>query len=361
MPVFRAIAGLTTLLIAFVLWSCGQEVPPQEVLRPVRYVEVYSTGGSRDRTFSGVAKAGVESNLSFKVAGTLQSLPVKVGDRVRTGQAIARIDPEGYRLRVQQTDAALTQAKAQAQKAKADYDRVRGLYENKNASKSQLDAARAAAESASAGVQSARKILDLAKLQLSYTRLSAPSEGSIAMVDVEVNENVRAGQRIVMLTAGSRIEVEVAIPEVLISQVRNESAVVVNFDAMPGKDYAATVREVGVAATGFATTFPVTVRLNGPDSAVRSGMAAEVRFRFESNDQRERMIVPAVAVAEDRDGRFVFVVEPASGDTAIVKRVNVEIGELLNDGLEVFSGLVDGDLVVTAGVSKIQDGQKVKL
>ena len=165
----------------------------------------------------------------------------------------------------------------------------------------------------------------------------------------------------VMLTAGSQIEVEVAIPEMLISQIRTGSPVTVSFDALPGQTSAATVREVGVAATGFATTFPVTVRLNEADSAVRSGMAAEVRFRFESRDQRERIIVPAVAVAEDREGRFVFVVEPTIGDTAIVKRASVEIGELLNDGLEVFSGLADGDLVVTAGVSKIQAGQKVKL
>ena len=196
---------------------------------------------------------------------------------------------------------------------------------------------------------------------MSYTRLTAPSSGSIATVDVEVNENVQAGQVIVMLTAGSQIEVEVAIPEVLISQVRMGSPVTVSFDALPGKNYAATVREVGVAATGFATTFPVTVRLNSADSSIRSGMAAEVAFRFESGDQRERIIVPAVAVAEDRQGRFVFVVQPANGDTAIVKRTNVEIGELLSDGLEVFAGLTDGDLVVTAGVSRIQDGQKVKL
>jgi RND family efflux transporter MFP subunit len=341
--------------------SCGGNEPIQEVLRPVRYVEVFSTGGSRIRTFSGVAKSGVESNLSFKVPGTVASIPVKVGDKVSAGQLIARLDQEDYRLRVQQADAALTQTKAQEQRAKADYERVRGLYANNNASKSQLDAARASSESASASVQSAQKTLDLAQLQLSYTRLTASRSGSIASVDLELNENVQAGQRIIMLTAGSQIEVEVGIPEVLISRVRTGNSATVSFDALPDKSYSGTVREVGVAATGFATTFPVTVRLNSPEAGIRSGMAAEVGFRFEADNQRERIIVPAVAVAEDRTGRFVFVVQPASGDTANVRRVGVEIGELLSDGIEIFSGLSDGDLVVTAGVSKIQDGQKVKL
>lgn len=350
------------LIIVAIFMACGGDKPVvKEILRPVRYITVYSTGGSRIRTFSGAAQSGIESNLSFKVSGTVQSLPVKVGDKVAAGQLIARIDPQDYRLRVQQADAALTQANAQLQRANADYERIRGLYENNNAAKSELDAARAGFESERARVKSAEKQLELAKLQLSYTRLTAPTQGSIAAIHVEVNENVQQGRNIVMMTAGSQIEVEVAIPENLITLIKEGSLVTVAFDARPGKTYSATVTEVGVATTDFATTYPVTVRLAGADPEIRSGMAAEVAFRFESADRRERMIVPGVAVAEDRQGRFVFVVEPTSGDTAVVKRVNVKIGELHADGIEIFEGLRDGDLVVTAGVSKIHDGQRVKL
>ncbi len=313
------------------------------------------------RTFSGAARSGMESNLSFKVSGTVQSVPVKVGDKVVARQLIASLDPENFQLEVQQAEAALSQTKAQAQRAKADYERIRGLYENNNASKSELDAARAAFESANASVSSYQKQLELRRLQLRYTRLTAPMAGSIASVQVEVNENLQQGQKVVMLTGGSDIEVEVAIPEILISQIESGNPVTVNFDALPGKSYSGTISEVGVAATGFATTFPVTVRLHSPDSNVRSGMAAEVAFLFESGDQRERIIVPAVAVGEDRVGRYVFVVEPTKGDTAVVRRINVQIGELHTDGLEIFDGLSDGDLVVTAGVSKIQDGQRVKM
>ncbi len=351
------LCGMTTI----VLTACGDEQKVEEVLRPVRYSKVYSTGGSRVRSFSGAARSGMESNLSFKVSGTVQSVPVKVGDKVSAGQLIARMDPENFQLQVQQAEAALSQAKAQAQRARADYERIRGLYENNNAAKSELDAARAGSESANASVSSYEKQLEIRRLQLSYTRLTAPMAGSIAAVDVEVNENLQQGRRVVMLTGGSDIEVEVAIPEILISKIESGNPVTVTFDALPEKPYSGTVREVGVAATGFATAFPVTVRLNNPDSDVRSGMAAEVAFRFDSGDPRERIIVPTVAVAEDRNGRFVYVVQPADGDTATVKRVTVQVGELHADGLEIFSGLSDGDLVVTAGVSKIKDGQKVKL
>lgn len=352
---------LVSLCLILPFLSCGKEQAVEEVLRHVRYVEVYSTGGGRLRTFSGSAKSGVESNLSFKVAGTINLIPVKVGDRVNKGQLIARLDPEDYQLATQQADAALAQAIAQQQKARADYERVRRLYENKNAAKSDLDAARASHESTKASVESAQKKLELARLQFSYTRLKAPSKGAIASVYLEVNENVQQGQTVVMMTAGAQIEVQLAIPEMLISQVKQGSSVTVKFDALPGKTYQATVREVGVAATEFATTYPVTARLTDADSSVRSGMAAEVSFEFGSGAENDRITVPSFAVAEDRDGRFVYVVEPVSGDTAKVSRIGVKIGDLTSAGIEILSGLSDGDLVVTAGVSKIEDGQLVKL
>ena len=353
--------GILITTLFFLGFACNTPHEQPEIIRPVRYAKVYSTGGTRTRTFSGVAKAGIESDLSFKVPGTVQQVAVKVGDSVRKSTVIAALDREDYEIQVQQARASLRQGTAQRQKAAADYERIRALYENNNASKSDLDAARAAFESTRASVEAAEKQLELAELQLSYTRLLAPSDGSIASVDIDANENVQPGQRVVMLTAGSDIEVEVAIPEILISQIEKGSSVAVTFDAVPGTTYPAVVREVGVASTAFATTFPVTVRLAQRASNIRSGMAAEVSFRFESADRRERILVPSVAVAEDRQGRFLYVVQPVSGDTAIVHRVGVQIGELTDAGLEVFTGLTDGDLVVTAGVSRIQDGQKVRL
>ncbi len=358
----RAFTTNIIFIACIVLAACGKDEPTvQEIIRPVRYAKVYSTGGSQMRTFSGAARSGIESNLSFRVPGTVQAVRVKVGDHVTRGQLIARLDPKDYELQGQQASAALSQARAQRQKASADYERVRQLYESNSAPRSQLDAARAAYESSSAGVDASQKQLELAQSQLGYTRLTAPAAGSIASVDIEVNENAGAGQPVVMLTSGSSIEVEVAIPEILISQITQGDQVTVTFDAIEGKNYSAVVREVGVASTAFATTFPVTVRLKSVVSDIRSGMAAEVAFRFESGDQRERIIVPPVSVAEDREGRFVFIVQPANSDTAIVKRVAVEVGDLSSEGIEVLRGLADGDLVVTAGVSKITDGQRVRL
>ncbi len=341
--------------------ACGSEEQPETVLRPVRYQQVYSSGGSRVRAFSGTARAGVESRLSFKVAGTIRRITAAVGDSVWPGQLIAELDPQDYRLQVERAEAALAQARAQARNAQVTYERTRLLYENNTAAKSDLDAARAAYESAEASVDAYEQSLELARLQLSYTRLTAPVAGVVAAVNAEVNENSSPGQAIVLLTSGSRLEVDVGVPEVLIAQVREGDEVSVTFDALPNRTFAAAITEVGVAATGTGTTYPVRVLLDETDPDIRSGMAAEVAFNFEARGQRELYLVPAVAVGEDREGRFVFVVEPAQGDTGVVRRRAVEVGELTARGLEILSGLEDGDRVVTAGVSKIEEGEQVRL
>lgn len=356
---------LNLMFFAFsllLLSSCEKEKAEiKEVIRTVRYKQVFSTGGERVRSFSGVAQSGLEAKLSFKVSGTVSNVSVKVGEKVKSGQLIAEIDPKDYKLQVQQAEASLEQAKAQARNARASYDRVKGLYENKTASRQDLDQARAASESASSTVEAATKKLELSKLQLSYTKLKAPTKGSIAQVEVEKNENVQAGRTIALLTSGSEIEVKIGIPEILISQIKEGDAVQVTFDAIKGTIFSATVTEVGVASTGSTTTFPVTVRLQKSGDKLRSGMAAEVSFTFSSNDLRERVMTPSVAVAEDRNGKFAYIVQPTDDEFATVKRKEVKVGELTENGLEVFEGLSDGDLVVTAGLSKLKDGQKVRL
>ena len=313
------------------------------------------------RRFSGVAQSAVEAPLSFRVAGTVQQLPVSVGDRVQSGQLIAELDREDYRLQRQDAQAALRRAEAEARNAQANYDRVRGMYENENASLTDLEAARAASESAVEQVASATNRLGLAQRQLAFTRLTAPQVGAIAAVNVELNQNVRAGQTVVLLTSGSDLEVAVSVPEVLISGVREGSDVTVSFDALPEQTFPGIVTEVGVAATETGATFPVTVRLGESQEDVRSGMAAEVAFRFTAQGGSDVIVVPPVAVGEDQNGRFVFVVEPADSGYGVARRRTVSVGELTTDGLEILEGLDDGDRVVTAGIGQIVDGLRVRI
>ena len=353
---------LLVLLLPLFLLACGSEpAPQQELIRPIRYQKVKPGSSQLKRTFSGMARAGVESRLSFRVPGAVEKVAVQVGDQVKKGQLIARLDPTDYRLQVQEAQAALANARAQARNAEANYQRVRGLYENRNASRNDLDAARAANESAEAQVRASNTRLELARSQMRYTRLTAPSAGAIASVPIEVNENVAAGQMVALLTSGKLTEVSCTVPESLISQIKQDTPVRVVFDALPERTFAAKVTEVGVAATGQGTTFPVTVRLEQNSGQIRPGMAAAIIFFLPKTGDSTSVLVAPEAVGEDQKGRFAFVVEPGKDGLGIIHRRAVTVGELTSEGLEVLSGLQDSDLVVTAGISRIHEGQQVRI
>lgn len=362
----RQFLALCILILLPALGCGGGEDKIPETIRPVRYQEVLSSGGGKLRTFTGVAKAGVESNLSFKVSGTVLDLPVKLGDKVAEGTLIAEIDPSDYLIQKQEAEASLISSQAQARNAQSDYSRIRALYENNNASRGELDNVRASSESADAQVDASKKRLELADLQLSYTKLTSPVDGAIAEVYVEVNENVSTGEKIVTITSGSNTEVHVAVPEILISSIQDGSPVDIKFDAIPGKMYTGTVVEVGVSSTSVATTFPVTVRVNSENGNILPGMAAEVVFRFESQGGKNKIIVPSVSVGEDREGRFVYVLEmdadnKGNSPNVIARKKAVTVGDISAEGIEIVEGLKGGELIVTAGVRRIIDGQKVKL
>ena len=358
----RRRAPVAGAALALLVPACAEPPPPGEaVVRPVRFVTAQATGGQRTRTFSGVARAGVESDLSFRVAGAIARIDVEVGDRVSSGASIAALDPVDYELQVREAEASLRQAEARAGNAEADLRRVRSLYENDNAARTDLDAATAAADSAAAQVEAVEKRLDLARRQVAYTRLTAPAAGAVAGVMAEVNENVSAGQPVAVLASGAAPEVGFAVPEALIRQIREGMPVTVGFDAIPGARFDGLVTEVGVTTTGTGTTFPVTVRL-GPDTAeIRSGMAAVVDIVLGDEDAPERFVLPAPAVGEDRAGRFVFVAEPAADGLAVARRRPVAVGAFAAGGLEVIDGLTEGERVVVAGVSRLQDGDRVRL
>lgn len=345
--------------------SCREEKPrrPEQVIRPVRTIKVFSTGGDRVRTFSGVTQAGMESRLSFKVSGTVKSLTVKVGQKVKKGQLIAEVDAKDLRLQVQQAQAGYAQARAQMVNARAAYERTRKLYETQNASKSDLDAARAAFSSTKASVASAGKQIEMARSQLGYTRLRSPTAGAISMVAVEVNENVSPGKVVVAVTAKEALpEVKVTVPEVYIAMIKPKDKVSVRIDALKDKELEAEVTEVGVASGAVGSAYPVVVCIKSHTPGIRPGMAAEVGFRLGGGTGgKEGFLVPPVAVGQDRKGRYVFVAQQTKPGLGVVKRRSVEIGELSSRGLEIKSGLKDGDLLVTAGVSQIRDGLEVKL
>jgi RND family efflux transporter MFP subunit len=355
---FFVAIGLTTVYLA----ACAAEKQePEEIIRPVRYQKVYLSSGVQTRTFSGTSKAGTEVNLSFRVGGIVNTIPVNVGDRVREGQLIASIDDSDARLKTEQASGALEKSRIQLDIARSNLDRVKGLYENNNVSLSEYEAAKGNYAAANAAYNADKRSLDLQRRQLSYYTLYAPIDGIIARKEIEENENVQTGKVVVVINASDEIEVSVGVPEAFVSRVQAGERVSVTFSSLAGQVFDGVISEVSYAISNASSTYPVTVSLILPTQDIRPGMPAEVSFDFVSDSQTEGILVPPNAVGEDTKGNFAFTVEETGDGFAVVKRKVVAVGRLTRDGFEIQSGLEDGDLVVTAGLSKLTDGMKVRL
>ncbi len=358
----RRRGSLTVLACAAVLAGCEPETGGEDTLvRPVHYTRVVAQGASETRTYSGTAHAELETDLSFRVGGTLIRRPVDVGSELGRGDPIAALDTSDFRVSLDEARAGLSRAEAERRNADANYERTRDLYENQNASRTELDTARAMAESAEAQYRAASQQVEAARLQLSYASLAAPEQCTVAQTFVEVNQNVSPGQPVVRLNCGRCAELVVSVPETEIARVENGMPVTAVVSAVPGSGLTGAVKEVGVATGAGATTYPVTVALEEGCELVRSGMTVDVRFDFPTTGPGENPIVPYVSVGEDRDGHFVFVIEPGAEDRLFAQRRSVDIGAVVTDGIVVTRGLNVGELIATAGVRRLVSGQEVTL
>ena len=350
------------LSFAITLYACGgPDETMEERLRPVRFVVVDDSSVFRDRSFSGTSKSRTESRLSFKVAGTIVNRPVQNGQRLQPGDLIAEIDDDSYVLQSQQAQASLIEAEANDRRASANYERTKGLYANDNASLNDLEAARAESESAKAVVAAATKALEIARLNVSYTRLVSDGDCSIASLDIEVNENVGSGQQVASVSCGDDYEVTLDLPESLIGSVDEFTPVQIEFGAIEDTVFDGTVTEVSVAAAAGSAAFPVVIDINNRHPDLRSGLAADVTFQFDANnDGNSAVVLPVSAVVNDPQGTYVYLATASNTDgVATVERRDVSLGELSQAGVEVVTGLQTGDRVITAGISAIREGQSV--
>ncbi|MEM9553182.1 MAG: efflux RND transporter periplasmic adaptor subunit [Acidobacteriota bacterium] len=364
-------AAVGTTVLGLVLGCAEEQPPPPREPRPVRVVEATRDAGTEVRTFSGRLAAPVRTRLSFRVPGRIVRLPAEIGSQFDAGDLVAALDTADFDLRLERAAATLAGARAQEREAQSGYDRAAALYATDSVSRSDLDRALAAVESARSAVDAARRGLDLARREVAYTRLEAPESGLIADLLVEVGENVAAGQPIAAFArVGAPLEVEWTMPETLIGAIRPGLAVDVRFPALGDVSQRALISEVGATPRLGAATFPVVAVFGELDERLRPGMAGEIRVELPRAEEEaaaaaEVVLLPAHSVTGDARGRFVFVVEPsrdpADGELRTVRRQPVEIGALRLGGLEILGGLTGGETVVSAGVTRLDDGQTVRL
>ena len=349
-------------LCTFLLLGCGkEEEKPKETLRPVKYTEVAYAGGEKVRLFSGTAKTEKIINLSFRNTGIIVMLDMKLGQKVKKGDLLAKLDNVQARLNFESSIEAKNSAESQMNTAKLNLNRIRTLYEKGSASLSDYEAAKNSYRTAVASFESSKRSVSIQEEQIKFGYLYAPEDGAIASVVAEVDENVSPGQTIGVLNAGTAIEIDLGLPESVINNVYKDMKVKVSFTAIPNKAFDAVVSEVAPSLDQNTSTYPIRVTIIENDERIKSGMAATVTFEFDSNaDHEKELVIPPISVGEDGDSRFVFLIEGTEGNFK-VKKQPVTLGELTTEGFIITSGLEAGQKIATAGLQTLLDGQNVKL
>ncbi len=349
--------GLVTLLCIH-LNACQPATPPTTAAqaRPVKLATVQDVSAHKIRQFPALVEPTENARLTFRVPGRLVQLAIRPGQQVERNQLLAQLDPTDFRLKAEQ-------ANARYQLAKAQFERADKLQRDKLVSKAQYDEIQAQ-------LQVAEADLKTAQTNLSYTELRAPFSGSIARLLVENHENVAAQQAILELQLRDMVDLVIQVPEDVIALVKRgvDYQPEVVFDAYPQQTYRAQIKEWDTRADAATNSFKVVFSLPAPtEFNVLSGMTANVLADLSAltSSKAGGVLVPVSAVFSPADGPkeqkavWVYSAGAEQGQGTVALRP-VQVGQLTSAGIEVVSGLQDGEQVVTAGVQHLQAGQAVR-
>ena len=362
----RYVAYILFLFVPLLMVNgCGKEEKPEEVIRSIKWMKVAETSAKQIRMISGTTKPVDQTALSFAVGGTVEKVEVKLGEQVKKDQVLAELDRQPFVLAVKDAEAGLAKAQAIVVERRANYERYVALYESNNASKAELDEARASFDSAKSQVNAAQAQLGLARHDLRKTKLRSPFNGTISVKEIEPYMEVPVGKAVFGLDGEeSGYEVSAAVPDSLLINLSVGDEAEVIFPTLNNRRVRGVITELG-SRSRSASTYPVTVQLQEQYDDFRSGMSVDVAFEFMPESETGEPLVTGLAVPLSAflvgEGKtsFLFIYDKES---STVKKTQVKTLALReNDVLVKPGALKAGDIIATAGVQFLTDGQKVNL
>ena len=355
--------ALSFIFIALLLVGCNE--PTKEITKPIRpimWTQVEISPFEQIRTLSGIVAPVEATKLSFEVQGKIRSIEVSLGNEVVKGQELARLNQRNFNLGLQSAKAQYQQAKATLVDAKNSFNRYEKLLKQGVVSQSGFDNAKANYDASRSAADVAQAQLDIASKNLQDSILLAPYDGIITKRLFEPSQQISAGQSLFEIEGNHGLEVHVLVPETLIRELTQLSILPIKFPVLPELTMQGQITEIGTRAE-FANAFPVTVVLQGDNPLLRAGMTAEVEFSFSGTGRTgykgDVYSIPVTALSAGLEQKaYVFVYNPENQQ---VIKTQVQTENIFKNEVFVSSGLKQGDIIATAGVAFLRDGQQVSL
>jgi RND family efflux transporter MFP subunit len=347
--------AVALILMAANLAGCGKPAATTSEARPVRTVTV--EGGAQGETVSltGQVRAKDEVSLAFRIDGRMIERPVNVGDVLKGGQVVARLDPQNQQNELRSAQANVSSAEAALKQAQLTFGRQQQLLKEGWTPRARFDEAEQALRTAEAQVDSARAQLRISEDRLSYTELVADAPGAVTAVGAEPGEVVRTGQMIVDLAREGGRDAVFDVPEQLIRTGPRDPVVEIALTNDPRVTATGRVREVAPQADPDTRTFQVKVGITNPPQDMQLGSTVTGRIKLSAPPGVE---VPASALTQANEHPAVWVFDPHSQTVSLR---SVDVLRYDPTSIVVSQGLQTGEIVVTAGVQTLRPGQKVRL
>ncbi len=315
----------------------GADKGPEAVAVEVANASRRSIAASYNGTAALEARG--EAQVVAKTSGIALQVFAEVGQQVKAGQVLVRIDAERATLQVAQSD-------VQIRKLQANFARAQQLASQKMVSANDLDTLRYDLENARASNR-------LARLELSYTTVKAPISGVIADRSIKPGNLVQINTPIMRIVDNSRLEATLNAPEREIETLKTGQAVQLMVDALPGKTFEGRIDRVSPVVDAGSGTFRVVCAFEG-GGLLQPGMFARIRINY---DQRANaLVIPRNALVEDGSEPAAFTVRAGKAS-----RVTLKLGNIDGEWVEVLGGLKEGEPVVVAGKSALREGSLVQV
>ncbi|TXI02067.1 MAG: efflux RND transporter periplasmic adaptor subunit [Rhizobium sp.] len=354
--IIRTVAGAALFAaVALTLSGCNEKKEEAaEVIRPVKVVEIAQADTVRKLDYSGAVRARTDMNLGFRVSGKIVERKVDIGQRVKPGDVLARMDATDYVLAVRRSQADLDAAEKQVQTAELARNRAQTLFDKNVSPKSQLEQAELSYEQAVSTRDSAVSALAEAKNQVAYADLTSDMNGIVTTINADVGQVVSSGTPVITVAVDGEKEVQVAVPEMDIAQFKVGKDVKARFWSDSALVLDGKVREVSGSADQ-SRTFAVRVSLPN-DPRVLLGMTATIEAL--ADNTQPYVSIPLSALAQKDGQQIVWLVDRNAGT---VHSRAIKVADFADDGVRVADGLKTGDVVVAAGTQFMTENMKVKL
>ncbi len=325
---------------------------------------VHRDGNGASATWPGTVQARYATPLSFRVNGKIVERSARLGDTVKPGQVLARLDPADYDKNAASAQAQYDAAQHRFEFAKQQLDRDTAQAQANLIARAQLEQTQDAYASATAQRDQAKQQLALAQDQRRYTLLAADHAGVITAENADTGQNVQAGQAVYQLAWAGDVDVVSDLPENAIAALHTGDTAQVMLPALPGRQYTAKVRELAAAADPQSRTWRVKLTLDQPDAEVRLGMTANVALAVNATNVTNAaqpdggaFTIPATALFHDGNAPALWIVQGAD-NVLQLRRVSVSRYDART--ITVTQGLNDGERIVLQGVHTVTAGEKVR-